>query len=471
MTRPTLEVADILHVQGDRFLERYRSSFDFQQLKAFRAIQRCRTAALGGHRDTCQSCGHQAISYNSCRNRHCPKCQAQARERWLAARERELLDTSYFHVVFTVPHELNPLALENPTLFYDLLFTASPQTLLEIAADPKHLGAEIGIISTLHTWGQNLLLHPHIHCVIPAGGLSLDHRRWLRPRYPFFLPVKVLSRVFRGKFLAGLKRLHRGKKLQCAGPAGALADQQQFAKLLRHLHRHDWVVYAKPAFGGPLQVLRYLGRYTHRVAISNHRLLAFDQERVTFRWKDYAHNGRQGSADADNDGVLAPLLSARAAQRLRPHPSLRVSRQSLSPLSPGAMPTTAGLQLFDTARSQSPRSPFRQFLPLALCPLRRIDDRHSEIYSRRTISMCVLRFFLAAPSVTTLGCAPARRRTRVSTLLPLALFQPSIPPVCRSTHDHQGAFSVPRCPPASQSDSTRTLKSHRPASAAPAASS
>jgi hypothetical protein len=294
MTRPTLEVADILHAQGDRFLKRYRSSFGFQQLKAFRAILRCRTAALGGHRDVCQSCGYQAISYNSCRNRHCPKCQAQARERWLTARERELFDTSYFHVVFTVPHELNLLALENPRLFYDLLFTASAQTLLEIASDPKHLGAEIGVIGILHTWGQNLLLHPHLHCLIPAGGLSLDQRRWVRPRYPFFLPVKVLSRVFRGKFLAGLKRLYRRQKLQCAGPAAALADPREFRQLIRRLHRHDWVVYAKPAFGGPVQVLRYLGRYTHRVAISNHRLLAFDQERVTFRWKDYAHDGKQG---------------------------------------------------------------------------------------------------------------------------------------------------------------------------------
>ena len=293
MTRPAVEVADILGAQGQRFLDRYRPSLDFQQLKALRAIQRCRTAALGGHRDACQSCGYQAISYNSCRNRHCPKCQAQARERWITARQRDLLDTSYFHVVFTVPHELNGLALENPRLFYDLLFTATAQTLLEIASDAKHLGAEIGVIAILHTWGQNLLLHPHIHCVIPAGGLSLDHRRWVRPRYAFFLPVKVLSRVFRGKFLAGLKRLHRRKTLQCAGPAGVLADQQQFAKLLRHLHRHDWVVYAKPAFGDPLQVLRYLGRYTHRVAISNHRLLAFEQERVTFRWKDYAHGGKQ----------------------------------------------------------------------------------------------------------------------------------------------------------------------------------
>jgi predicted RNA-binding Zn-ribbon protein involved in translation (DUF1610 family) len=293
MTRPAVEVADILRAQGDRFLDRYRRSFDFQQLKAFRAIQRCRTAALGGHIDACPKCGHQAISYNSCRNRHCPKCQTQAREHWLAARERELLTTSYFHVVFTVPHELNVLALDNPRVFYDLLFSASAQTLLKVARDPKHLGAEIGVISILHTWGQNLLLHPHVHCAIPAGGLSPDHTGWIRPLYPFFLPVKVLSRVFRGKFLAGLKRLHRRQQLRCTGPAAALADPTQFRRFLRQLHRQDWVVYAKPAFGGPTKVLRYLGRYTHRIAISNHRLLAFDGERVTFRWKDYAHGGKQ----------------------------------------------------------------------------------------------------------------------------------------------------------------------------------
>ena len=294
MNRPILEVADILRAQGERFLDRYEKNFSFQQLKAFRAIQRCRTAALGGHIDACPRCGYQAtISYNSCRNRHCPKCQAQLRERWLAARKRELLATSYFHVVFTVPHELNVLALENPRLFYDLLFSASTQTALEVAADPKHLGAEIGLISILHTWGQNLLLHPHVHCAIPAGGLSPDHKRWVRPRYPFFLPVKVLGRVFRGKFCAGLKRLYRSHRLHCVGPASALAVPKQFKQLLRRLHRDDWVVYAKPAFGGPMQVLRYLGRYTHRIAISNHRLVAFDGERVTFRWKDYAHGGKQ----------------------------------------------------------------------------------------------------------------------------------------------------------------------------------
>jgi hypothetical protein len=295
MNRPAVEVADILRVKGQHFLDRYRASFDFQQLKAFRALQNCRTAALGGHLDACPQCGFQAISYNSCRNRNCPKCQTQARERWLAAREQELLATDYFHVVFTVPHELNLLAQDNSRQFYHLLFTASAATLLEIAADPKHLGAEIGILSILHTWGQNLLAHPHIHCVIPAGGLSPDHRRWVHPRYPgFFLPVKVLSRVFRGKFLAGLKRLYRRKQLRCGGPSAALADEKHFGQLLRRLYQKDWVVYAKPAFGGPQQVLRYLGRYTHRVAISNHRLASFDGERVTFRWKDYAHGSRTG---------------------------------------------------------------------------------------------------------------------------------------------------------------------------------
>jgi hypothetical protein len=293
MNRPDVEVADILRAQGTRFLDKYCNGFSFQQLKAFRAIQSCRTSALGGHIDACPGCGHQAISYNSCRNRHCPKCQTQARERWIAAREQELLPCRYFHVVFTVPHELNVLALNNQRRFYDLLFNASAATLLEVAANPEHLGAEIGIISTLHTWGQNLLLHPHVHCVIPAGGISPDHTRWVHSRATYFMPEKVLKRVFRGKFIAGLKRLYRCKQLQCAGPAAVLADPKQFAKLLRRLHQQHWVVYAKPAFGGPAQVLRYLGRYTHRIAISNHRLLAFDGESVTFRWKDYAHCGKQ----------------------------------------------------------------------------------------------------------------------------------------------------------------------------------
>jgi predicted RNA-binding Zn-ribbon protein involved in translation (DUF1610 family) len=248
---------------------------------------------LGGHLDLCSRCGHQAISYNSCRNRHCPKCQTQARQRWLAARQQEVLPTAYFHVVFSVPHELNVLALENPRCFYDLLFTAASATLLEVAANPKRLGAEIGVVAILHTWGQNLLLHPHIHCVVPAGGLAPDHSRWISAKRHFFLPIPVLRKVFRGKFVAGLKRLRQGGKLCRSGPAALFADPKQFAKLLRRLRLRRWVVYAKAPFGGPLQVLRYLGRYTHRVAISNHRLIAFDGERVSFQWKDYADGSAQ----------------------------------------------------------------------------------------------------------------------------------------------------------------------------------
>src|SRR6266404_2014527 len=292
MSRPAVEVADLLHKQGDRFIDQ-SPWLNYQQLSVLRAIARCRTAALGGHIDQCSQCGHQAISYNSCRNRHCPKCQAQARQRWLAAREKELLGVPYFHLVFTLPHELIPLCQRNPQVLYDLLFRASAATMLEIAADPKHLGAEIGFLSILHTWGQNLLPHPHVHCVIPAGGFSADRARWVHPKYPFFLPVKVLSRVFRGKFVDGLKRAYRRKKIRFSRANSALEQPKHFLRFLRTLFREDWVVYAKPAFGGGPQVLRYLGRYTHRVAISNHRLLAFDGERVTFRWKDYAHGNKQ----------------------------------------------------------------------------------------------------------------------------------------------------------------------------------
>jgi hypothetical protein len=295
MNRPVLEVADILRAQGNRFLERYHSSLSYQQLKVFRAILRCRTAALGGHIDVCRDCGHQTgISYNSCRSRSCPKCQAQARERWIEARQRELLDTNYFHVVFSVPHELNPLALRNPVRFYDLLFSASSQTLLEVAADPKRLGAEIGFFSILHSWGSNILLHPHVHCVVPAGGLSPDHQRWIHTPHPrFLLPIPVLRNRFREKFTDGLDYLHRKGLLDCTGPATGFQERAWFSELLERLRDKKWIVYAKPPFGGPEHVLRYLGRYTHRIAISNHRLLSFDGQQVSFRWKDYAHGGKR----------------------------------------------------------------------------------------------------------------------------------------------------------------------------------
>jgi len=294
MSKPALEVADILRAQGSRFLEHYQHSISYQQLKVYRAVLACRTASLGGHLDVCSQCGFETgISFNSCRNRHCPKCQARAREHWLQARQQELLPTGYFHVVFTVPHELSVFALTSPRQFYDLLFSSASETLIEVARNPERLGADIGVLAILHSWGQNLLLHPHIHCVVPAGGLSPDRTRWLRTQHRFLLPLPVLRKVFRGKFLAGLTRLHRKGQLRCEGPAAEFKDRNKFSRLVGPLYRQRWVVYARKAMGGPEQVLRYLGRYTHRIAISNHRLLAFDGQDVTFRWKDYAHGGKQ----------------------------------------------------------------------------------------------------------------------------------------------------------------------------------
>ena len=295
MTRPAIEVADIARAKRRQFYERYHSSLSYQQLKAYGAVERCRTAALGGHKDKCVGCAYEApISYNSCRSRFCPKCQAQARKRWLEAQQRDLLDTNYFHVVFTLPHELNPLALTSPRPFFDLLFEASSQTLLQVAADPRRLGAEIGFLSILHTWSSNLLGHYHIHCVVPGGGLSADHHRWIPTSHPLFLlPIPTLRNVFRNKFLAGLQQLCRKGLLDCTGPARDFSDPAWFKELTAKLARKKWFVYAKPPFGGPQHVLRYIGRYTHRMAISNHRLTAFDGERVSFRWRDYAHGSKQ----------------------------------------------------------------------------------------------------------------------------------------------------------------------------------
>ena len=293
MNRPPFEVADIIRAHGNSFIKSRRSWLTWFHLRVLFAIEHCRTAALGGHLDRCRRCGHEATSFNSCRSRHCPKCQTNARDQWLAERHKELLPVNYVHVVFTIPHELSWLALQNKKVVYDLLFRASAATLREIAADPKQLGAEIGFLSVLHTWGQNLQHHPHVHCVIPAGGLTPDHRRWVRPRYAFFLPVKVLSRVFRGKFIAGLKNAFGQGKLRFPGSLRGLAEQKAFHAFLRPLFRNDWVVYAKRPFGGPEHVLHYLARYTHRVAISNHRIVNLADGKVTFRWKDYAHKSKQ----------------------------------------------------------------------------------------------------------------------------------------------------------------------------------
>jgi len=293
MSRPPLEVADLIRAAGEAFIERSHKWIRWKHVKVLLAIVRCRTAALGGHLDECTRCGHRAISYNSCRNRHCPKCQAGARERWLAARRQELLPTRYVHVVFTLPPRLAALALQNKKAIYNLLFRSSAETLLEVARDPRHLGAEIGFFSVLHTWSQKLSLHPHVHCVVSAGGLSPDHSHWINSRSRFFLSIKVLRRVFRGKFIAGLQQAFRDSQLNFQGDLKLLAQPKTFAAWLRPLFRKDWIVYSKPPFGGPEHVLKYLGRYTHRVAISNHRLVSFADDQVTFRWRDSAHRNEQ----------------------------------------------------------------------------------------------------------------------------------------------------------------------------------
>ena len=309
MIRPPLEVADLIRAAGTAFIERNRHWLGWKHVKVLLAIRRCRTAALGGHLDQCTRCGHRAtISYNSCRNRHCPKCQTAARDRWIRARQKELLPIRYVHVVFTLPSPLAPLALQNQKVLYDLLLRASAETLLEVARDPRHLGAEIGFFSVLHTWSQKLSLHPHVHCVIPAGGLSLDHTHWVRSPNRFFLPLKVLSRVFRGKFVAGLKQAFQNGQLRFSGNLTLLAQQKIFAAWLRPLYRNDWVVYAKRPFGGPQYVLHYLGRYTHRVAISNHRLVSLADDQVTFRWRDSAHHNQQKLMTLSLDEFLRRFL-------------------------------------------------------------------------------------------------------------------------------------------------------------------
>jgi len=292
----TLELAEIVRRHGHRL-----GAVIPEERRILRAIISCRTAALGGHVEQCDHCHHQRIAYNSCRNRHCPRCQGSACAKWMAARARELLPVEYFHVVFTLPDTFNSLALSNKRVIYNLLFDAVAQTLLQVAANPKHLGAKIGFLAILHTWGQNLSLHPHLHCVIPGGGLSPDGQ-WIACRKGFFLPVRILSRVFRGKFIDLLKRAW------IAGEIHGIENDSAFARLIDASVKHDWVVYAKRPFGGPGQVLKYLARYTHRIAISNRRLISMDDRNVTFRWKDYAHHNRPRTMTLDGREFLRRFL-------------------------------------------------------------------------------------------------------------------------------------------------------------------
>ena len=293
MYKPAFELADILRQDGAAYRGAHRLTY--QQDRAVDAIVNCRTAALGGHLEECDQCPYTRISYNSCRNRHCPKCQSLARAKWVEARRAELLPVEYFHVVFTLPEQLARIAYHNRKVVYDILFRATAETLSTIARDPKHLGAEIGFFAVLHTWGQNLLHHPHLHCVVPGGGLSPDGRRWVSCKPGYFLCVKVLSRLFRRLFLEQLRTAFRKGKLRFFGELAELRRQVCFSRYLAPLQQAEWVVYAKRPFGGPLQVLDYLGRYTHRVALSNQRLLDVKDGEVTFQWKDYRAKGREKS--------------------------------------------------------------------------------------------------------------------------------------------------------------------------------
>ncbi len=308
MNRPKLEVADVFRRYGSAYRQEHGASLSRGQRRVMSAIELCRTAALGGHLEQCDSCGHQRPAYNSCRNRHCPKCQSLAGAQWLQDRQAELLPTPYFHVVFTLPEEIAAIAFQNKREVYGVLFRAAAETLRTIAADPKHLGAEIGFLAVLHTWGQNLLHHPHVHCVVPGGGIAPDGQHWIACRPGFFLPVRVLSRLFRRLFLEHLQAAFDTGKLQFFSSLAQLRDAQAFAAYLAPVRQAEWVVYAKPPFGGPQQVLNYLGRYTHRVAISNHRLLDIDNGKVTFRWKDYRHHEQQKTMALDADESIRRFL-------------------------------------------------------------------------------------------------------------------------------------------------------------------
>ena len=319
MGRHALEVADIFRAHGPAWRQTQRGHLSLGQLKVMSAIEQCRSAALGGHVLRCQACEHHEISYNSCRNRHCPKCQARAARRWLEARQADLLPVDYYHVVFTLPAPISDIAYYNKAVIYGLLFEIAAETLATIAADPKHLGAQIGVTLVLHTWGSALTHHPHVHAVVPGGGLAPDGKTWVACRPGFFLPVRVLSRLFRRRFLEELLRVHQAGKLQFFGEHEALTDAKAFAQWMAPLRKCEWVVYAKRPFAGPQAVLTYLSRYTHRVAIANSRLIAMDERGVTFKWKDYRikEGIKEGTKGRTNGKTRHKTMTLDAAEFMR----------------------------------------------------------------------------------------------------------------------------------------------------------
>ena len=390
--RPALEVADIFREHGPAWREAQRGHLSLAQLKVMSAIEQCRSAALGGHVLRCEGCGTDQISYNSCRNRHCPKCQSRAAQRWLDARQADLLPVEYYHVVFTLPAPIADIAYQNKAPLYGLLFDMAAETLLTIAADAKHLGARIGATLVLHTWGSALTHHPHVHAIVPGGGLAPDGKTWVSCRPGFFLPVRVLSRLFRRRLLEELLRLHEAGKLQFFGEHAGLADPTAFKAWLAPLRKIEWVVYAKKPFAGPSAVLAYLSRYTHRVAISNSRLLGMDEHGVSFRWKDYrvkdgVKDGARGYApqgdDAGSRGVHAPLLAACAARTVAPHPPLRAAGQWRAQGEPGAGAPVAARSARASRRERArQRRAKRITAQLRVPALRPRDDRLADLYSR-----------------------------------------------------------------------------------------
>ena len=308
MDRPKLEVADIFRRYGEAYREQHGASLSTAQRRVMTAIEVCRTAALGGHLERCDCCHYERPCYSSCGDRHCPKCQSLARAAWVEKRTSEVLQTHYFHVVFTIPEQITSIAYQNKDLVYGMLFRATAETLSTIAADPQHLGAEIGFFAVLHSWGQNLLFHPHLHCVVPGGGISLDGARWISCRPNFFLPVKVLSRLFRRLFLRYLQKAFDVGKLQFFSLLQALQDPEAFTRYLDPVRNVEWVVYAKPPFAGPQQVVEYVGRYTHRVAISNHRLVDIEDGQVKFNWRDYRDNNQQKIMPLSADEFIRRFL-------------------------------------------------------------------------------------------------------------------------------------------------------------------
>jgi hypothetical protein len=308
MDRPKLEVADIFRRYGEAYRQQHGASLSTAQRRVMTSIELCRTAALGGHLERCDQCGHERNCFNSCRDRHCPKCQSLARAQWIEDRQAELLDCPYYHVVFTLPEEIAAIAYQNKKVVYGILFRTTAETLTTIAADPEHLGAEIGFFAVLHSWGQNLQFHPHLHCVVPGGGLSPDGQRWISCRPNFFLPVRVLSHLFRRLFLESLQKAFDSGKLQFFGRLEPLCERLIFARHLAELKEHEWVVYAKRPFAGPQQVLDYVGRYTHRVAISNNRLLDIENDQVCFHWKDYRTGGQVKAMTLSADEFIRRFL-------------------------------------------------------------------------------------------------------------------------------------------------------------------